>query len=260
MGDVSFEKTVDGDEQLAKLTLGSNGSSSLFSDCPLDEVYIGRKLSYNTGSSYGYSPFYRNTSLRAVEIADAETQIYDNEFYGCSNLQSLKIGDGVTTIGKYAFSGCSALEEFSAGAAVKSIGEDAFSDCTAMKNYYSYSEVPPTCGSQALDDINKWECVLHVPTESMDAYKAAPQWKEFFFIEDAGAFEDVAADADDSVTFEVADGTLLINGAADKAVTIYGVDGGLRVRYDSYAGQSIELPRGIYIVQVSGTEARKVSI
>ena len=39
------------------LTLGSNGSSPLFADCPLDEVYIGRKLSYSTASSAGYSPF-----------------------------------------------------------------------------------------------------------------------------------------------------------------------------------------------------------
>lgn len=260
LGDVTFEKTVDDDERLSELTLGSNGSSSLFSSCPLDEVYIGRRLVYNTGSDYGYSPFYRNTSLRSVEIADAETQIYDNEFYGCSNLQSLKIGDGVTAIGKYAFSGCSALEEFSAGAAVESIGEDAFSDCTAMKNYYSFSAVPPTCGSQALDDINKWECVLHVPAESLDAYKAAPQWKEFFFIKGAGAVEGVAADADSSVAFEVSAGTLVISGATDKAVTIYGVDGSLRARYDSYAGQSIKLPRGVYVVRVAGMDARKVSI
>ncbi|MGN0210195.1 MAG: leucine-rich repeat protein, partial [Muribaculaceae bacterium] len=139
------------------LTLASNGSSPLFADCPLDEVYIGRKLRYYTASDAGYSPFYRNTSLRAVEITDAETKIYDNEFYGCTNLQTLKIGNGVKTIGKWAFSGCSSMEYFSAGYEVESIGQEAFSDCTGLTSYYSYSMVPPTCGDQALDDINKWE-------------------------------------------------------------------------------------------------------
>ena len=169
------------------LVLGSNGKSPLFADCPLDEVYIGRKLSYNTGASYGYSPFYQNTSLRTVEITDAETQIYDNEFYGCSNLASLKIGNGVTAIGNWAFSGCSSLDYFSAGYLVETIGTEAFSDCTGLSKFYAYSIVPPVCGDQALDDINKWDCTLYVPDESTDEYQAAPQWKEFFFMEEMEA-------------------------------------------------------------------------
>ena len=169
------------------LHLGSNGSSPLFSDCPLDQVYIGRKLGYDTSSGKGYSPFYRNTSLRSVEITDAETEIYDNEFYGCTNLQTLKIGNGVKTIGNWAFSGCSSLDYFSAGYNVESIGAEAFSDCTGLKNYYSFSVNPPVCGSQALDDINKWDCTLHVPAESSDEYMAADQWKDFFFINETDA-------------------------------------------------------------------------
>ncbi len=164
------------------LSLGSNGSNPLFASCPLDEVYIGRKLSYDSGSKYGYSPFYRNTSLRSVEIADVETTIYDNEFYGCTNLQSVKTGDGVTSFGKYAFSGCAGIEEFVSGKSVETIGEEAFSDCTGLKQFYSYAAVPPTCGNQALDDINKWECTLFVPESSIESYKAASQWKDFFFI------------------------------------------------------------------------------
>ena len=169
------------------LVLGSNGSDPMFKDCPLDEVYIGRKLSYLTSSSYGYSPFYRNVNLRTVEITDAETQIYDNEFYGCSNLSSLTIGNGVKAIGNWAFSGCSSLDYFSAGYMVESIGKEAFSDCTGLTKYYSYSKVPPVCGDQALDDINKWDCMLYVPDESSDEYQAAPQWKDFFFIEEMDA-------------------------------------------------------------------------
>ena len=178
------------------IALGSNSELPLFSDCPLDEVVIGRKLSYKTSSDYGYSPFYRNTSLRSVKISDIEDTIYDNEFYGCSNLQEFECGDGVTSIGNWAFSGCSALKSYLSGTSVESIGQEAFSDCTAMTSFTTNAAVPPVCGNQALDDINKWECTLHVPQESIDDYQAAEQWKEFFFIETTGVEDEIADNED----------------------------------------------------------------
>ena len=158
-------------------------NNKVFSDCPLDEVYIGRKLSYTTTSSAGYSPFYKKTTLRSVKFTDKETEISDYEFYGCTNLTDVSMGDGVKSIGAYAFSGCSSLEHFTCGRQLESIGKEAFSDCTSMTKFKTRAAVPPTCGAQALDDINKWECTLYVPTESIDDYQAADQWKNFFFIE-----------------------------------------------------------------------------
>ena len=171
------------EDRTSELTLGSNGSSPLFASCPLDSVYIGGKIKYNTSSSSGYSPFYRNTSLRTIVITDEE-EIYNKEFYGCTNLKNVTMGDGVKKIGNWAFSGCSNLDYFNFGSGMQSIGDEAFSDCTNLTKLISYAEVPPTCGSMALDDINKWECVLKIPQNSLSAYQAADQWKEFFFIED----------------------------------------------------------------------------
>ena len=172
------------------LKLGSNNtaitrsiSSPLFGDCKLDSVYIGGKIVYNISRDYGYSPFYRNTSLRTVKISDAETTIYDNEFYGCTNLHNVSIGDNVKSIGKWAFSGCSSLKNFTFGRGLQSIGQEAFSDCINITQISSKAVVPPTCGINALDDINKWNCKLFVPKANINAYKQAPQWKEFFFIE-----------------------------------------------------------------------------
>lgn len=176
-------KTVIMDDQKTELKLGSNSSSSLFIDCPLDSVYIGRNISYSTDKKYGYSPFYRNSSLRSVTITDKETEISPNEFYGCNNLKNVSIGDGVESIGDWAFSGCKSLEYFAFGSSVNMIGKEAFSDCTAMTRLISRSATPPTCGSQALDDINKWNCTLSVPIGATTAYQQAPQWKDFFFID-----------------------------------------------------------------------------
>lgn len=186
------------------LSLGYNGSNPLFADCPLDSVYIGRNISYNKNSSYGYSPFYRNTSLRSIVITDKEEDISENEFYGCTDLQNVQIGDGVTSIGNWAFSGCSSLRNFSFGTHVKTIGQEAFSDCIGVTAIISKATMPPSCGSQALDDINKWKCLLYVPIGTLSAYKAADQWKEFFFMEEGNPFANPRGDAngDDKVDMD----------------------------------------------------------
>lgn len=193
-------KTVVMEEDESELSLGSNGSNPLFSDCPLDSVYIGRNILYNTNSSKGYSPFYRNTSLRSVHITDKETEISDNEFYGCTNLKNVHIGNGVTSIGNWAFSGCSSLDRFSFGHSVESIGQEAFSDCTAMTRLTSLAPTPPACGSQALDDINKWLCTLYVPKGHAAGYQTAPQWKEFFFTEEEDDTNGISIPSDELST------------------------------------------------------------
>ncbi len=217
------------------LKLGSNNtdfthsiSSPLFEDCKLDSVYIGGKIVYNTSSDYGYSPFSRNTSLRTVKISDAETTIYDNEFYGCTNLQNVSIGDNVKSIGKWAFSACSSLKNFTFGSGLQSIGQEAFSDCINITQISSEAVVPPTCGINALDDINKWNCKLFVPKASIDAYKQAPQWKEFFFI-----------DSTTGITNTVYNNS----GLAD----VYTIDGTKRLSKAS-TDEINALPKGMYIV------------
>jgi hypothetical protein len=174
-------KNVNIAESESTLTFGSNGSNPIFSSCHLDYVYIGRDINYSISSNTGFSPFYRNTTLREVKITDKETEISENEFYGCTNLQKITIGDGVTTIGKRAFSGASSLKYFAFGSQVAEIGEEAFSDCAAVIEIISKAATPPACGSQALDDVNKWDCKLYVPKGKLSAYQAADQWKDFFF-------------------------------------------------------------------------------
>ena len=192
--------TVIMEDKESELTLGSNGSSPLFADCPLDSVYIGRNITYPITNEKGYSPFYRNTSLRSVMITDKETEISENEFYGCSNLKNVSIGDGVTTIGNWAFSGCSSLDYFAFGTNMKTIGKEAFSDCTAMTNLYSRAKIPPVCDSQALDDINKWNCNLHIPNGTISAYQQADQWKDFFFIyDDVSGIRTTVTDTSESI-------------------------------------------------------------
>ncbi|WP_052046440.1 leucine-rich repeat domain-containing protein [Prevotella melaninogenica] len=215
------------EDRNTSLKLFSN-NNPLFKECKLDSVYIGGKIIYKTSYNGRYSPFYRNTSLRTVKISDAETTIYDNEFYGCTNLQNVSIGDNVTSIGKWAFSGCSSLKNFTFGSGLQSIGQEAFSDCINITQISSKAVVPPTCDINALDDINKWNCKLFVPKANINAYKQAPQWKEFFFIESTTGITNTVYNN---------------SGLAD----VYTIDGTKRLSKAS-TDEINALPKGVYIV------------
>ena len=168
-----------------------------------------------------------------------EETIYDNEFYGCTALKRVAIGDSVRTIGNWAFSGCSSLDYFAFGNSVESIGNEAFSDCTAVTSIISRAMTPPTCGSEALDDIDKWSCTLFVPEGYTDTYMAADQWKDFFFVEERDITDTY------STTLAAEYGTWIVPVDADipEGLTVYSCD--------SYDGTTLEL------TAVSSIEANK---
>lgn len=157
--------------------------TSGFGTCPLDSVYIGGPIIYNTSSEAGYSPFYNHSSLRTVVINDNETKIYDNEFYMCNHLKSAKIGNGLKSIGQFAFSHCTLLQYLEFGSNLQTIGVNAFSDCVGVTTIISHAMTPPVCGAQALEDISMWDCTVYVPVGASTAYRQAPQWQNFFIEE-----------------------------------------------------------------------------
>ena len=83
----------------------------LFYDCPLESVYMGRNLSYSSGTSSGYSPFHGITGLPTITIGAKVTRIEDYTFYNCRDLTSITIPEGVTSIGYHVFDNCTALKE-----------------------------------------------------------------------------------------------------------------------------------------------------
>ena len=126
-------------------TLSLDGDSkSLFYDCPLEALYLGRDLSYSSNS-----PFYQ-TILKSVVIGNTVTSIGSLAFYGCSALTSIVIPNSVTSIGSSAFSGCSALTgELLIPNSVTSIGSSAFSGCKGLTGELVIPESLTTIGYAA---------------------------------------------------------------------------------------------------------------
>ena len=101
----------------------------LFKDCPVENLYLGRNISF-TGSS----PFKNKGTLSSVTIGDLVSKINDYMFYGCIGLSLLEIENSVTAIGNYAFYNCRALPEFTINDNVKTIGDYAFYGCKLIEN------------------------------------------------------------------------------------------------------------------------------
>ena len=84
---------------------------------------------------------------------------------GCSSLKSIEIPQGVTSIGSSAFNGCRALEL---------ITINAIEPPTAV-------EIPEGQISGGTFDTWHYENTdLRVPAESIEKYKNAPVWENFF--------------------------------------------------------------------------------
>ena len=195
------------------------------------EVKINKKINYKgidmTVRDINPYTAYGCTNIKKAYI-DINGSIGDNAFSGCTNLVSVDIKAG-NNIGKWAFSACSRLKNFTFGSGLQSIEREAFSNCTNITQISSEAVVPPTCGINALDDINKWDCKLFVPKASIDAYKQAPQWKDFLLIE--GSTTGITKTAYNN------------SGLVD----VYTIDGTKRLSKAS-TDEINALPKGVYIV------------
>ena len=211
-GCTSLEEVVfeDGSETL---NLGYNeyndsyGGEGLFYDCPLENVYLGRNLSYSSSYSCGNSPFYEsgryptislgdcitsisaclfygNSSLTSVTIPESVTSIGGSAFCGCSSLTSITIPERVTSIGDSAFSYCYKLTAINIPESVRSIGDRAFYDCSSLTSISCLATTPPTIYMDTFDSDAYNFADLFVPQGTKDAYQAATGWKNFYFIND----------------------------------------------------------------------------
>ena len=107
---------------------------SLFYDCPLESIYLGRNIVCKKDYNYGFSPFCEKERLRTVTIGNSVNRIDYAAFADCRNLISLTIQNGVKEIGNQAFKNCPALTSVEIPNSVTSIERGAFSWCVSLTN------------------------------------------------------------------------------------------------------------------------------
>ena len=106
-----------------------------------------------------------------------------------NGMEELVIGNSVTAIGANAFAGIETLKKIIIGESVKTIGEQAFYNCVNLETIFNYRPTPTNTFSNAFDGVDKFECVLYVLPSSIDMYKNAAVWRDFYYTYAIGAEE-----------------------------------------------------------------------
>lgn len=142
------------------------------------------------------------TGCVSTSIPNSVTSIGDWAFGGCSHLQNIAIPNSVTSFGKRAFSSCSGLENITIPNSVISIGDMVFYDCSGLKSITTLSFTPPTLGTKNFTDEQYASIPLYVPQSSIETYKAADGWKNFYNIlaVDSSGIESAEANGADQPT------------------------------------------------------------
>ncbi len=172
----------------------------------LIEVYLP-----NSVNIIGYDAFKSCKDLIYVSISDSVTKIYSGTFMDCISLQSVNIPNNVTSIDYDAFSGCKALSEITIPNKVISIGQNAFARCANLLSINSYAKRPPIIEINTFANVDKQECVLHVPVGCAQRYRLAEYWHQFINIIDDLEVPVTPGDVNGDENVNVSDVTSLVN-------------------------------------------------
>ena len=126
--------TFDDDKNLIEMAYGSSDANNgLFRDCPVETLYLGRWLSYNTEQP-SHSPFYSISELKNLTFGKNVKVVDKYMFSYCTGLENVYIPDSITSVNMWAFRGCSALKSVRFSENLSQIGDYGFSECTSLDN------------------------------------------------------------------------------------------------------------------------------
>ncbi len=195
----------------------------------------------NTLVNIGDGAFCNCKNITEVSLSNSLTRLNQSTFYGCEKLEIVRIPESVTEIAGHVFSYCTNLREVTLPASITSLGSLSFS-CPNLEKIRSLSINPPKCDNNAFSGVDKKKCQVYVPRESIDFYKVASVWKEFFCYEDVeSGIEDIVFDLSTNVDIYDLNGRMIRANVKNEDV-------------------SSVLEPGIYILRLHDGKSRKIYI
>ena len=107
-----FTATFEDGTDLIEMGYGaSNKEYGLFRDCPIENLYLGRWLSYSTKDNSGNdtpnrAPFCHIPTLNNLTIGKNVGVIDKFMFSYCTGLEDVFLPDNITSVGMWGFRGC----------------------------------------------------------------------------------------------------------------------------------------------------------
>lgn len=232
-----------------------------WSNMDISRVKIGANV-----TGIGQMAFAGCTRLAAIEVEEGNTAfvVKDSVLYTADGSTivaypaakpqtKFETGAEVTTIASYAFAAATNLTELELTAGVSRIGEGAFSGCTNIASIVSRPTTPPTIADNTFSGVDK-SIPVYVPENSLNDYKEAEHWKDFF-----ENFQPIPGTG--LAVVEQLEGVYVVNGR----VMVYGYTGRISV-FDvsgrcvlTTTDSSFELPQGVYLLR-AGNAAAKVLV
>lgn len=105
------------------------------------------------------------------------TNISANLLNGSEQIVAVSVKKGAPGINNNAFANCYSLQKIYIPNTVTTIGTGVFNNCYGMKEYHFKSTTPPTLGDSTTVFGNiQSDCVIYVPSSSVNTYKTATNW------------------------------------------------------------------------------------
>ena len=143
-----------------------------FGGTPITSITIPNSVTW-----LGHSAFSQCRNLMSVTLSQNINTIEEYTFNMCSSLSSVTIPNSVTKIWDGAFSDCLGLKNVTVGSSVYYIGDLAFYNCRNMVSFTITTPEPPKLGLQTFYLGSQ---TFYVPAESIDKYRTAEGWNEFY--------------------------------------------------------------------------------
>lgn len=145
-------------------------------------------------SEIGENAFWRCYSLSDIVWPTALKTIGDEAFSDC-NFKGIYFPAGLESIGEYAFESNDDLTIISFPASLRSIGQYGFLRCDRLSSVSCDAIVPPATVSPVFSDVS--HVPLAVPVQSVEAYRTAPDWRNFSYEDYPTGVEGMMSSLDD---------------------------------------------------------------
>ena len=234
-------------------------------------------VSFPNVQTIGEDAFYRCSSLASVSFPNVQT--IGKSAFSNSSLTQIDLPQSLESIGKYAFWGTEitdiiipnkvkkiepifpdCIKSITLGDSIESIASYTF-QCDSLETINIYTVTPPVLDEGACGNAQYINVNVNVPIGSKEAYQQADVWKNFWSINeiDPTGIESIADDDSTELAFVATTGGIALSGAGGKNVNVYRMTGEEVLSVKSYQGQSLSLPKGIYVIK-AGKKALKVQL
>lgn len=135
----------------------------------------------NTITTIGEQAFFECNGLTSIVLPESLKNLCNYAFDGCFYLVSVNIPSSLTKINRGAFGRCHSLQSLVIPSTITHISDYSFYECIGLTSVTCYAVNPPIMGGANVFDqyVDCSKIPLYVPEESVEAYKAADEWKEF---------------------------------------------------------------------------------